>query len=80
MFHVKHRKVVNMYIGGLEVLTMSEHNKRAHMMARKLWILDGRKNYRKHFGKCMQDSMLLNYCYESLPVNERLELKKGMVA
>lgn len=60
-----------MYVGGLEVLTMSEHNTRAHNIARKLWILDGRKNYKKHFANAMQKSLLMNYCYEGLSEKEK---------
>lgn len=64
-----------MYIGGFEVLTMSEHNKRAHFIARELWILDGKKNYRKHFADAMRRSMLINYCYESLNRKEKERLR-----
>lgn len=54
-----------------KVLTMSEHNKRAHSLARKEWILSGRNNYRKYFAKYMRMSMSMNYCLESLSRKER---------
>lgn len=46
------------------VLTMSEHNKRAHYIAR---IMRNRfETYRKAFAYYMSMSMMLNYCKESL--------------
>lgn len=60
-----------MYIGSLEVMTLSEHNKRAHYWARKYWIINNRKEYRKYFAECMRKSMMCNYCLESMSRKER---------
>lgn len=69
-----------------EVLTLSEHNRRAHYRARINWrcAQDKEKRegikakpYRWYFARAMSISMLYNYCFESMSRDEREKIDEG---